>query len=524
MQHCFCSTCDTGGPYELLYMEANMGNEYYLEMTNISKTFPGAKVLDNIEFKVKAGEVRALMGENGAGKSTLIKILGGIYSMDPGEGKIRVDGADAVINTVHDAQRYGISIIHQEISLAENMTVADNLFMGKEIKGAALLNDREMIRRSQAILDEMGLDINARTKVSDLSIAKQQMVEISRALLSNARIIVMDEPTSSLTKAEIDQLFTQIEKLKKTGIAIIYISHRMEEIFTISDSVTVLRDGRLIGTESIADMDRDKIIKMMVGRELSEIFKHEKATILDEECLTVKHFKNSHLKDIGFSLKKGEILGFAGLVGAGRTELARAIFGIDKINSGEICVNGQQVNIKSPRDAINLGIGYVPESRKTEGLFLMHSIKYNTSIAVLEKFIKLAGVNSKYENALVSKYAKMLSVKMVSPEQKVQFLSGGNQQKIVLGKWMAAEPDIFILDEPTRGVDVGAKAEIYQLIFELAQLGKSVILISSEMEEIINLSNRIIIMHEGEITGELNNSEAEKAKQEEIMRFASGGN
>lgn len=501
-----------------------MGNEYYLEMANISKTFPGAKVLENIEFKVKSGEVRALMGENGAGKSTLIKILGGIYSMDPGEGTIRINGQNAVINTVQDAQRYGISIIHQEISLAENMTVADNLFMGKEIKGAALLNDKEMIRRSQVILDEMGLDINARTKVSDLSIAKQQMVEISRALLSNARIIVMDEPTSSLTKTEIDQLFAQIDKLKKADIAIIYISHRMEEIFTVTDSVTVLRDGRLIGTDSIGNLDKEKIIKMMVGRELSEVFKHEKTEVLDEECLAVKNYKNSRLKDISFSLKRGEILGFAGLVGAGRTELARAIFGIDKIDSGEIYVNGKRVQVKSPKDAIELGIGYVPESRKTEGLFLMHTIKYNTSIAVLEKFIKLVGVNSKYENELIRKYAKALSVKMTSPEQKVQFLSGGNQQKIVLGKWMAAEPDIFILDEPTRGVDVGAKAEIYQLIFELAKLGKSVILISSEMEEIINLSNRIIIMHEGEITGELNNGETAKARQEEIMWLASGGN
>ena len=334
----------------------------------------------------------------------------------------------------------------------------------------------------------------------------------------------MDEPTSSLTKTEIDQLFAQIKKLKKARIAIIYISHRMDEIFTISDSVTVLRDGRFIGTDPIGNLDKDKIIKMMVGRELSEVFKHEKANVSDEECMAVKNFNNSYLKGISFTLKRGEILGFAGLVGAGRTELARAIFGIDKIDSGEIYVNGKRVSIKSPKDAIDLGIGYVPENRKSEGLFLMHTIKYNTSIAVLEKFIKLVGVNSKYENELIAKYAKSLSVKMTSPEQKVQFLSGGNQQKIVLGKWMAAEPDIFILDEPTRGVDVGAKAEIYQLIFELAKLGKSVILISSEMEEIINLSNRIIVMHEGKITGELNNSEAEKARQEEIMWFASGGN
>ena len=500
-----------------------MGNEYYLEMENISKTFPGAKVLDNIAFSVKAGEVRALMGENGAGKSTLIKILGGIYDKDPGAGTIRINGEEAEISTVQDAQHYGVSIIHQEISLAENMSIADNLFMGKEIKGGALLNDREMVRRSQDILVEMGLEVDARTKVRDLSIAKQQMVEISRALLSNAKIIVMDEPTSSLTKTEIDQLFAQIETLKKAGIAIIYISHRMDEIFRVADSISVLRDGKMIGTDSVENLTQDKIISMMVGRELSEIFKHDKDRTFGEVCLKVRNFRNKNLKDVSFSIRKGEIIGFAGRVGAGRTELARAIFGIDKVEAGEVYVNGKQVRIKNPQDAIEKGIGYVPEDRKTEGLFLMHSIKYNTSIAVADKFIKSVGVNKKYENELVSKYADALSIKMTSPEQKVQFLSGGNQQKVVLGKWMAAEPDIFILDEPTRGVDVGAKAEIYQLIFELAERGKAVILISSEMEEIVNLSDRIVVMHEGEVTGVLDNNETSKAKQEEIMWFASGG-
>ncbi|MBC5647967.1 sugar ABC transporter ATP-binding protein [Christensenella tenuis] len=500
-----------------------MENEYYLEMSGISKTFPGAKVLDNIEFNVKAGEVRALMGENGAGKSTLIKILGGIYDMDSGQGTIRINGEEAKINTVQDAQHYGIGIIHQEISLAENMSIADNLFMGKEIKGGALLNDREMVRRSQAILEEMGLGVDARTKVRDLSIAKQQMVEISRALLSNAKIIVMDEPTSSLTKTEIDQLFLQIENLKKSGIAIIYISHRMDEIFEIADSISILRDGKMIGTDTVENLTQDKVISMMVGRELSEIFKRDGKIDVGEVCLEVKHYSNEKIRDINFSLRKGEIVGFAGLVGAGRTELARAIFGIDKVDSGELYINGERANIQNTQDAIRYGIGYVPEDRKTEGLFLMHTIKYNTSIVVLDKFIKNVGVNKKYENELIGKYADALSIKMTSPEQKVQFLSGGNQQKVVLGKWMAADPDIFILDEPTRGVDVGAKAEIYQLIYGLAKQGKAVMLISSEMEEIINLSDRIVVMHEGSVTGVLDNNETSRAKQEEIMWFASGG-
>ncbi|WP_066687323.1 sugar ABC transporter ATP-binding protein [Christensenella intestinihominis] len=500
-----------------------MENEYYLEMSGISKTFPGAKVLDSIEFNVKAGEVRALMGENGAGKSTLIKILGGIYDMDHGQGTIRINGQEARIDTVQDAQRYGIGIIHQEISLADNMTIADNLFMGKEIKGGTLLNDREMIRRSQAILEEMGLDVDARTRVRDLSIAKQQMVEISRALLSNAKIIVMDEPTSSLTKTEIDQLFLQIKNLKKSGIAIIYISHRMDEIFEIADSISILRDGKMIGTDTVENLTQDKVISMMVGRELSEIFKRDGKIEVGEVCLEVKHYSNKKINDINFSLRKGEIVGFAGLVGAGRTELARAIFGIDKVDSGELYISGERVNIQNAQDAIRHGIGYVPEDRKTEGLFLMHTIKYNTSIVVLEKFIKNVGVDKKYENRLAGKYADALSIKMTSPEQKVQFLSGGNQQKVVLGKWMAADPDIFILDEPTRGVDVGAKAEIYQLIYGLAKQGKAVMLISSEMEEIINLSDRIVVMHEGSVTGILDNNETSRAKQEEIMWFASGG-
>ncbi len=502
-----------------------MLDQYFVEMTGICKTFPGAKVLDNIELKVKAGEVRALMGENGAGKSTLMKILGGIYCKDQDVGTIKINGQVVDINSVYDAKRYGICLIHQEISLADNMSVAENLFMGEELqkKVKLILDDKQMIKKAQQVVDEMGMDIDVRTKVGALSIAKQQMVEICRALLYKSKLIVMDEPTSSLTQTEIDQLFIQIEKLKKSGITIIYISHRMDEIFKIADSITVLRDGKLIGTDAVGNLNRDKLISMMVGRELLEIYKHDEKIQIGAECLAVKNLSNRYLKNINFSISRGEILGFAGLVGAGRTELARAIFGIDRITSGGLYINGNKTCIKNPMGAISKGIAYVPENRKIEGLYLTNSIKYNISITILEKFIRFIGINKKSENAITNEYKESLSIKMASSEQKVKLLSGGNQQKVLISKWLATNPDILILDEPTRGIDIGAKAVIYQLIYQLAQKGVAVILISSEMEEIINLSDRIMVMHEGKVTGMLENNKKSKVTQEEILWLASGG-
>lgn len=502
-----------------------MENKFFLEMRGICKTFPGAKVLNNIEINMKPGEVRAIMGENGAGKSTLIKILGGIYSKDAGSGVIKINGEEVEIHDVQDARRLGISIIHQEICLADNMTVADNLFMGCELlnKTKCFMADREMIKRAQAVIDELEVDIDVRQKVGELSIAKQQMVEISRALLTNARLIVMDEPTSSLTQAEIEQLFLQIEKLKRSKIAIIYISHRMDEIFRVADSVSVLRDGDLIGTDLAENLDTDKIISMMVGRQLSEIYLREVQLNPGEECLKVCNFNNSKLHNISFSLRKGEILGFAGLVGAGRTELARAIFGIDSLESGELYLKGQKKVIKSPKDAIESKIAYVPENRKTEGLFLGNAIHYNITISILEKFIRFIGVNRKKEHDIAEHYGNFLNIKMASAEQLVRYLSGGNQQKVVLSKWLATEPEILILDEPTRGIDIGAKSEIYRLIYRLAGQGAAIILISSEMEEIINLSTRVIVMYEGEIKGMIEAEDMEKITQEKVMWHASGG-
>lgn len=502
-----------------------MEKQYFLEMYGICKTFPGAKVLNNVELKIEAGEVRALLGENGAGKSTLIKILGGIYSKDQGCGCIKINGREVEIGSVQDARSYGISIIHQEISLAENMSVADNLFMGQELlkKVRCFVDDNKMIKKAQQVIDSMGMDIDVRTKVGDLSIAKQQMVEICRALLYDSKLIVMDEPTSSLTQTEIEQLFNQIEKLKEKGIAIIYISHRMDEIFRVADSITVLRDGELIGTDLAANLDRDKLISMMVGRELMEVQKQDEKYEHAEECLAVKNLKNKKLKDISFSLHKGEILGFAGLVGAGRTELARAIFGIDRLDSGEIFINGEKAIVRNPRDAIGKKIAYVPEDRKHEGLFLIHNIRYNISISVLQKFIKFIGINKTKEQAILDKHRDLLSIKMTSGDQKVQQLSGGNQQKVLVSKWLATDPQILILDEPTRGIDVGAKAAIYRLIYNLSKQGVAIMLISSEMEEVINLSDRIVVMHEGEIAGELENRGTTESMQEKIMLLASGG-
>ena len=501
-----------------------MAENYFLEMEHISKTFPGAKVLHDIELRIRPGEVRALMGENGAGKSTLIKILGGIYSMDAG-GKIAISGKPVVIRNVEDARRYGIGIIHQEISLADNMSVYDNLFMGRELMGSGrmFLNDKEMIRLAQKTLDEMEIDVDARAMVRDLSIAKQQMVEISRALMINAKLIVMDEPTSSLTEIEIEQLFRQIEKLKKAGIAIIYISHRMDEIFQVADSITVLRDGHLIGTKPASELTQNDLITMMVGRELSEIYGQNVHHAIGDVVLEVKGFKNKRLNDVSFQLHKGEVLGFAGLVGAGRSELARAIFGIDKLEAGELFINGKKVTIRHPAEAIAQGIGFVPENRKMEGLFLTNSIKYNITIPILEKFMGVVGLNSKKEMSIVDSYANELSIKMTGVDQLTNFLSGGNQQKVVVSKWLSTEPSILILDEPTRGIDVGAKSEIYHLIYELAQKGVAIMMISSEMEEIINLSDRIIVLHEGDLTGELDNRPENRASQEEILLLASGG-
>lgn len=496
-----------------------MKQENVLEMKNINISFFDVQVLHDVNFSLKPGEIHALMGENGAGKSTLMKILNGVYKATSGE--IYIDGKKTAIHSPNDARDFGISFMHQEILMAGNMTIAENIYMGVEPVSKGFVDIKTMNEKAQEMLDSLGLKLSAQQQVGLLSVAQQQMIEIARALSFHAKIIVMDEPTSSLTNREVEVLFEQIKKLKEQNISVVYISHKMDEIEAICDRITVLRDGRYIGTENIKEVSIDKIVSMMVGREIGNMY-DSKSHHGTETILEVKNLSNYYLNDISFELKKGEILGFAGLVGAGRTELARAIFGIDPVDSGEIWLKGEKISCKNPQEAIRLGIGLVPEDRKKQGLVLMHSVAYNLTLAIVDTFIKGFHVNYKKEQEIIDQYANKLSIKMSSPEQKCINLSGGNQQKVVISKWLATGADVLILDEPTRGIDVGAKSEIYHLISELADKGIAVIVISSELPEVINLSSRVVIMHEGRLLNVLD-KEKEDITQEKIMMCIAGG-
>ncbi|GLC80048.1 sugar ABC transporter ATP-binding protein [Lacrimispora brassicae] len=497
-----------------------MSNEYVFEMKDITKAFGRNVVLDGVSISIKPGEVRALMGENGAGKSTLMKILGGIFSAD--SGTIYMAGEEASIKNVDDARRYGVSFIHQEITNIPEMTIAENIFLGREPKNHLKMVDyRKMKSEAQKALDALGLDLDAGMLIRGLSVAQQQMIEIARAVNEGAKILILDEPTASLSKSETDNLFAQIDRLKKAGVAMIYISHRMEETFKVCDSVTVLRDGKFIGTRDTKETTENELISMMVGREFNNMYGNKRVTGGDV-IMEVKHLTTNKVSDISFTLRKGEILGFSGLVGAGRTELALALFGIDSIQSGEIWLEGKKLIINRPKDAMAAGIALVPEERKDQGLFLGHSIATNLTFQVLSEFIHQLRVDRKKESRIVDEFKQKLSIKMASLEQSAGELSGGNQQKIVISKWLAAKPKVLILDEPTRGIDVGAKAEIYKLMHTLASEGVSIIMISSELPEIINNSSRIAIMREGHLAGILDQKETE-ASQETIMSFAVGG-
>lgn len=493
--------------------------QYILTMENIHKKFPGVYALDGVNFELRYGEVHALLGENGAGKSTLIKILAGIYTAD--QGQIQIEEKKVRITNVHQAEAHGISVIHQELCLAPNMTVADNIFLGKETANQiGWVKFSKQNAAAQNLLDSLGLAIKATEMVSNLSVAQQQMVEIAKALSMEARIIVMDEPTASLTLKEVERLFQTIANLKRKNIAVIYISHRMEELFRVADRVTVLRDGKYVGTREIAATTREELISMMVGRELKSLYQRTFHP-LGETVLEVRNLSRSYILDeISFSLKQGEILGVSGLVGSGRTELARAIFGIDHYDSGEILVAGEKAAISSPMAAMSCGIALVPEDRKGQGLVLIQGVSYNMTLTVLKQFIKGIGIDRQLEKQLVDSYIDRLSIKTPSHEQLTNYLSGGNQQKIVIAKWLATAPKVLILDEPTRGVDVGAKAELYSIINILAQQGVGIIMISSELPEIIGMSDRVLVMHNGRITATL---AREELNQERIMHYATGG-
>lgn len=491
-----------------------------VSMEGIDKAFPGVQALDGCRFQLLAGEVHALVGENGAGKSTLMKVLTGVYRKDA--GRIVYQGQEVDIPNPRAAWEMGIGIIHQELNLIPHLTVAQNIFIGREPRRwpRFLLDEKELNERAQRLLESVKLDVDPRARVADLTIAKQQLVEIAKALSYNSQVLIMDEPTSALSDAEIQELFRIIRELKAKGVGIVYISHRMDEIKQICDRVTVMRDGRTIGTVNAQEVSVDQIVSMMVGREIYATAQPAPNEGASEVVLEVRSLSRGRaFQDVSFSLRKGEILGFAGLMGAGRTEVARAVFGADPIDSGEIYVNGKRVEIKSPADAVRLGIGYLPEDRKRHGLMLDLDVEANTIVATLQRYAAALGwVQKSKARREVQAYVEQLGVKTPGLEQRVRYLSGGNQQKVVLAKWLAKNCDILIFDEPTRGIDVGAKGEIYKLLNDLTvRQGKSVIMISSELPEILRMSHRIIVMCEGRITGEL---VAHEATEEAIMRLA----
>ena len=494
-------------------------SEYLLEMKNICKSFPGVKALQNVDFQLKSGEIHALLGENGAGKSTLIKVLGGIYIAE--EGQIFIDGKQAAITGVNSARANGISIIHQELVLVPYMTVAENIFLGREPMGSFGVNKSKMSADAQKMLDRFDLGIDADSLIADLSIAQQQMVEIVKAISFNCRILVMDEPTSSISDREVNALFEIMHNLAAQGVGIIYISHKMSELDEVCDRVTVLRDGCYVGTRVVKDTPRDELIAMMVGRELDQYYTRDHVenteVVLKCENLSDGKKKRSRVKNVSFEVRKGEIVGFAGLVGAGRSETMQCIFGLTSGSSGDVYINGQKAHIRTAVDAMKLGIAMVPENRKLEGLYHVQSVKFNSTIEVLEKFINSLMVNSRLEEQITQEFIDKMRTKTPSQEQRVANLSGGNQQKVMIGRWLATDPKILILDEPTRGVDVGAKAEIYEIMNELTKQGVSIIMISSELPEIINMADRVYVMYEGRVTGCIPYQEV---SQEAIMKLA----
>ncbi|MEZ9230844.1 sugar ABC transporter ATP-binding protein [Vibrio amylolyticus] len=490
-----------------------------VEMRGIEKYFPGVHALKNINFDLYQGEVHALMGENGAGKSTLMKILSGIYKRD--DGDMKIDGKLVSPNTPKEAQDLGVGIVHQELSLMNDLNAAQNVFIGNEPRNAiGILDELALEQRTQQIFDTMNLDISPNSLVNSLSIAKQQLIEIAKVLSHNSKIIVMDEPTAALNDAEVAELFLVIDKLKASGVSIIYISHKMDEIKKVADRITVMRDGGYIGTVSAEQTPIKDIISMMVGREISEESKDIPDTSNNEISLEVKGIsREGELNDISFSVRKGEILGFSGLMGSGRTELMRCIFGADKYDSGNIFVHGEQIYIKTPNDAVKAGIGYLSEDRKHFGLATGMTVRTNTVLTSLEKFSNGLGVLNEHEmGATAKEYIESLKIKTPSDTKEVRFLSGGNQQKVVIAKWLLRDCEILIFDEPTRGIDIGAKSEIYKLLEQLAELGKTIIVISSELSEILRLSHRIAVMCEGRLTGILPGGE--HTNQEDIMTLA----
>ncbi|MEH7652388.1 sugar ABC transporter ATP-binding protein [Bacillus safensis] len=490
-----------------------------IEMTNIHKAFGKNTVLSGVSFDLVTGEVHALMGENGAGKSTLMNLLTGLYSLD--QGTIQIDGKETAFKNPKEAEQHGIAFIHQELNIWPDMTVLENLFIGKEIyTKLGLLDTKKMKVLAQAQLDRLSVNLSLDQEAGSCSVGQKQMIEIAKALMTDAKVIIMDEPTAALTEREIEKLFQVIESLKKEGVSIVYISHRMEEIFAICDRITIMRDGKTVDTKAIPETNFHEVVKKMVGRELTDRYP-ERTPSTGDIVLEVKQAsRKGQFHDINFSVKAGEIVGVAGLMGAGRTEMMRSLFGLDPLDQGEIWVHGKKALIKKPSDAVKLGIGFITEDRKDEGLMLDASIRENIGLPNLKSFSPKGLIDKKTEQDFVDLLIKRLTIKTASSDISARSLSGGNQQKVVIAKWIGIQPKVLILDEPTRGVDVGAKREIYQLMNELTDRGVAILMVSSELPEILGMSDRVLVIHEGTISGELDKTEA---TQERIMTLATGG-
>lgn len=490
-----------------------MEQQIVLKMKNITKQYPGVVALDQVSVEFKSGEVHALLGENGAGKSTLIKVLSGAVENDA--GSIWVNGNEYEHMSPLCSRTNGIEVIYQEYNLINGLTVAENVCLGRQMSG--LINRKEMIQITQELFERFHIDINPKAYVKDLSTAQQQLVEITKAISKDAKIIVMDEPTAQLTISEVESLYEIIRSLKEKGNTIIYISHRLDELFAITDCISIMRDGTYVTTVKTADTNRDELITLMVGRKLSDTYP-KRNCVKDEAVLKVENLSGYKNSNVSFELKKGEILGISGLVGAGRTELMRVIFGADKRVGGKIYINGKEEVVRSPRDTIKVGMGLIPEDRKQQGCFLNSSVEWNISIGNIQKLTTNRMIDKKKIRKQAEDYIDMLNIKTPNADQKVGYLSGGNQQKVVLAKVLATDSDIIIFDEPTRGIDIGARHEIYEMMSELVMAGKSILMVSSDMEELLGMSDRIIVLSNGKITGEINK---EEFNQERIMTLAS---
>lgn len=490
----------------------------HITMSGIKKAFGKNRVLEGVDFDLLPGEVHALMGENGAGKSTLMNILTGLHEKD--SGTITIDGQELTYHNPKEAEREGVSFIHQEMITWPELSVIENIFMGKEQSNKlGFLDNKAMKKKANQALEELGVSIPLNKRMGSLSVGQQQLIEIAKTLLNDVKVLIMDEPTAALTDTEIQMLFQIINRLKAEGVSIVYISHRMEEIFQICDRITVMRDGKSIATHNISETNDRQIVKEMVGRDIDNFYPNEDNRT-DDVLLEVKNLNNKNIKDISFKLHSGEILGFSGLMGAGRTEIMRAIFGLDPLDSGEIFIDGELVNLDNPHTAISHGVGFLTESRKEEGLILDFSVKDNISMTAFEEFSKKGVIDTKVENQFVDLLIDRLTVKTSSRDLPVRFLSGGNQQKVVMAKWIGAGSRILILDEPTRGVDVGAKKEIYNLMMELTKRGVGILMVSSDLPEVMEISNRVCVVHEARIAGEVTGDDI---NEEKIMTLATGG-